>query len=115
MTAIVNTSAAKISAATKIVWGKNDESTGRKSIKTPGKMYDFVPGQLTVIDTKTWKELLKVKGLSKAVDDGRLITGDAAKKVAVGAKKATKAAIAADADSSEVEEIDPDSDEELLD
>ena len=92
MAIIVNTSAAKISAATKIVWNEQNKETGRKTIKIPGKMYDFIPGILTIVPEIHWKQLKNLRFIQKSLDSGVLKMGKSATKIADDAKKETKAA-----------------------
>ena len=96
MALIVNTSAAKISAATKIVWNKPN-AEGRKTIKIPGKMYDFVPGIMTAVNDKAWAQLKTVRLIAESLDNGVLLDGKEAKRVADRAKKATKEVVESEA------------------
>ena len=113
MAIIVNKSAAQLSAATKIVWNETNKETGRKTIKRPGKMYDFVPGIITTVPDADWKQLKEIRLIKESLDNGVLVMGKAASKVADDAKKETKAA--EEKDGVKSDRGSDDSDDDLLD
>jgi len=89
MAIVVNTSAAKISAAPRAVV-KRDGKGGAEVTKPKGKMYDFIPGMITEVDDEDLKRLRGIPSIERAFEEDILVTGKEAKKVARKAKKETK-------------------------
>ena len=103
MVMIVNTTAAMKSMATKIIWNKVDDS-GRRSIKVPGKLYNFVPGQMVVLDDKEFSALENIPMMKRCLDNGDFATGREAKKVAAKAAVETVQQEKDDADKKKAKE-----------
>ena len=86
MAIVLNKSAAMISATTTTVWEKPDAS-GRQKIKKVGKHYNFAPGALVNVSSDDLKELKEVPLIDRSFENGNLVMGSEAKKIAEADKK----------------------------